>query len=147
MDWGRCWRWTLLYAMLVMPATKVHANQPHLGVGWIVVDTICIRQEESRSDQSCTCISWPRSWVRFGFRGWRRWKGPSASAVFTIGGRVVDEWWEGSGFFGRRPLLSGTQRGSLGTARAPGLVSTSITTRLGLSWNAGDLVESSAHRC
>ena len=34
----------------------------------------------------------------FGFRGLRCWKGPSASAVFTIGGRVVDEWWDVKGF-------------------------------------------------
>jgi len=81
-----------------------------------------------------------------GFGGWRCWKGPSASAIFTTGGRrVVDE---GKWICARPLSFSETQRGSFGTARAPGLASTSIITRLGLSWNAGDLVEeSSAHRC
>ena len=47
----------------------------------------------------------------------------------------------------RRPSFSGTQRGKSGTARAPGLESASMTTRLGFRWNAGDLVgESSPHR-
>jgi len=40
----------------------------------------------------------------------------------------------------RRLSFSGAQRGSSGTARAPGLASASMTTRLGFRWNAGDLV-------
>jgi len=52
------------------------------------------------------------------------------------------------GICARRPSFSGTQRGSSGTARAPGLVSASMTTRLELSWKAGDPVgESSPHSC
>ena len=48
----------------------------------------------------------------------------------------------------RRLSFSGAQRGSSGTARAPGLASASMTTRLGFRWNAGDLVrEPSPHRC
>ena len=68
----------------------------------------------------------------------------------------VHDWWTG-----RRRVVGGevdfhktpvvlwdAERGSSGTARAPGLASASMTTRLGLSWNAGDpVVESSPHRC
>ena len=110
-------------------------------------DMICIRREESKVDQSCTHFVAP-SWVRFGFRGWRCRKGLSALAIFTTGGRVIDEWWEVKWICARCPSFSGMQRGRSGTARAPGLASASMTTRLGLSWNAGDLVgEPSPYRC